>query len=531
LHYYFRDNMCIISNFYLSSRLNAASGSFFEKAGDFLLAPARVLFAGKEVVVLNDGSIHAMNSMEFFYLTFPLRHNGNMEHLSIVRRTIKIMAIVTLPFSLIGAAIKLPCFKDENYRKFCVQNLPQNPSKVVEIFDHVFSIRLHAIEMTNVLSSSLIFLHPSLADLKLSECACVETKAFHRFKSPRRNNLEKAIVQRLAEIHPDKNQPIRLLSMGSGGLMSDFITLEKLILEGFKNIIIDCVDPERIDSKKIEGVRDFFSKCSGISVSIHAYQNIKEIQREKGSYSAVLAVDYDKFDASKDAFIDLIKAHSFLSENGFLALGFGDSDTLSGKMMEIRALTSSWVGNLMSELTQHLKQKDEFMIAFPSFAFADNLSILLYPVFLAVEKSGKSYKKISIATLCEKEKSPPKFADFEHTFPGLAKYIAVEVESSGRTFEAVCQEWEQFGEEKIRKSREKFKTLIQVLFSNTETELCYHEQGKKYDLFFTGSEEEEFVSNTYPTLLHKEAIVYVLQKGIGAIHSQKGSESIPIYKK
>ncbi len=204
-----------ISNFILSSRLNA-SRSLFETAGDVLLIPARILLGGKEIIVLNDGSVHAMNLIEPL-ASFPR-----------LKTVIKIIAVVTLPFSLIGAFIKLPCFKDKNYREFCIQKLPQDSSRIVEIFQHVLLTRFYVSEGRG--SGELIFHPPSLATLGLYECSCGNTGEFHRLNSPRRNDLEEAIIQRLTKIHLDKNEPIQLLSLGSGGLMSDFITLEKLVV-------------------------------------------------------------------------------------------------------------------------------------------------------------------------------------------------------------------------------------------------------------------------------------------------------------
>lgn len=96
-------------------------------------------------------------------------------------------------------------------------------------------------------------------------------------QSPRRNNLENAIVERLANSYSDKSQPIHLLSMGSGGLMSDFFTLEKLFLAGFKKITIDCVDPIGIDVNRIQRIQKFFAEYSEASFEIKAYKNIDEI--------------------------------------------------------------------------------------------------------------------------------------------------------------------------------------------------------------------------------------------------------------
>ncbi|HEV3269680.1 MAG TPA: hypothetical protein VGZ69_03415 [Candidatus Rhabdochlamydia sp.] len=375
-----------------------------------------------------------------------------------------------------------------------MQKLPQGSSRVVEIFQHVHAIRFYVSERRG--SGELIFHPPSLTALGLYECSCGNTGEFHRLNNPRRNKLEKAIVQRLVAIHSDKNDPVHLLSMGSGGLMSDFITLEKLILKGFKSILIDCVDPMEIDPKKIEGIREFFSKCSGISVDIHAYKNIKEVRREKENYSAVLAVDYDalasfSWENCLNALADLVRARSLLNKNGFLALGFNSDDTLSGKTMETITLTSSsLIESLTSDLIQQLKQKNELLLVLPSFKFAGAAHLLLYALSIAIEKSEKRYDKILISSLSKDIITP--------------------------------EDWK-------KQERQAFEIMSQVLFPNTEIEICCHEQGKKYDLLFTGSKEEEFA--TYSTLLNEEAIAYIIypQGAIYRQNSNQKNESIQVF--
>jgi hypothetical protein len=53
-----------------------------------LLIPARILLGGREIVVLNDSSVHAMNLMEL------------LAHYPRLRTVLKIIAVVTLPFSI-----------------------------------------------------------------------------------------------------------------------------------------------------------------------------------------------------------------------------------------------------------------------------------------------------------------------------------------------------------------------------------------------------------------------------------------------
>ncbi len=251
-------------------------------------------------------------------------------------------------------------------------------------------------------------------------------------------------------------------------------------------------------------------------MDIHAYKNIDKIYKEKGNYSAVLAVDYDalvsfSWERCLNALTDLVKARSLLNENGFLALGFSKDDTLSGKTMETITLTSSsLIESLTSDLIQQLKQKNELIIALSSFKFAGAAHLLLYALSLAIEKSEKRYDKISISSLSKDIITP----EVENLIPCLEGLNIA-----------------QAAEERKKKERQAFEIMSQVLFPNTEIEICCHEQDKKYDLLFTGSLEEEFTSNSYFTLLDEEATAYIIHPQ-GAIYRQNSNqknESIQVF--
>ncbi|MBS4168727.1 hypothetical protein [Parachlamydia sp. AcF125] len=445
-----------VTNFLLASRVDTPSA--FERTGDLLLTPARVLFGGKRVFVLQNNLMQVGEQQ-----VGPLSSNR------VLRGARKVLAFIQLPLAAVGFLVKLICLKEQSYRAFCVQKISQNPTchpKLFEMFEHVHSTARFVLDLTRRFGV-LVF-----TPLNLYECSCMETREFHRFHSPRRNNLENAIVQRLADSRLDKSQPIQLLSMGSGGLMSDFLTLEKLVLEGFKKIAIDCVDPIGIDAGRVERIRKFFAKYPEASIEIQAYKNIDEVPAEKIGYSAVLAVDYDSlftFDFNKRLTCtgDLMKAYRRLSVSGFLGLGFSKEDTLSGPQMATIELSPrrSVVHSLASDLTQQLPQKEELTVGLPSLQFAGASHSLILALAFAVEKSSRPYRKISLTCLKRRgEDGAPHF-----------------------------------------------QAMMQVLFPATYVEISFHDQqNKKCDLLFTGSLENEFISKEYLSFLNSQSITYIV---------------------
>lgn len=69
--------------------------------------------------------------------------------------------------------------------------------------------------------------------LEVSECACVNTGAYDRPITDRRHNFENAMIQDLRQQFPNKDQTIRIMSLGCGDLLQETILLGRLILEGF----------------------------------------------------------------------------------------------------------------------------------------------------------------------------------------------------------------------------------------------------------------------------------------------------------
>lgn len=457
--------MNCIRNFLIVSRLD--SSSRIEKVGDFFLSPARVLLGGKRVMVFQNVLVNVREEGAY------LSSNGSW-----VRTALKItIALASLPFIVLGGAIKLFCLTDSDYRAFCTKEISQASTchpKLFEMFQHVHSTA----DFVDKYRGELVF-----KPLGLSECSCSGTGAFHRLNNPRRNNLENGIVRRLVDIHEDKTAPIKLISMGSGGLMSDFITLEKLFLAGFKNIEIHCVDPEEIKPDQVQKIKEFFGGYKEISLSISSYTDIDQLPAGRRDYCAVLAVDYDvladfSLKMRFKGLSDLMKARSRLGDSGFLALGFINEDTLSGKGMDPVILTGSASASqsLITDLTQYFMKNDELFVAVPYLSF-EGTQLLMYALAIAAEKAPDRYGKISVSWLDDKNSD----------------------------------------------ALEEFKNMLSSLFPKAEIQVSIHQEGQKYDLLFTGSLESEVESGKYLDLLKQDAFTYLLYP-MGHMYRQVGNK-------
>lgn len=250
------------------------------------------------------------------------------------------------------------------YGKMTSEN-PLCHSKFYQMFQHVHAMK-HFVEPFIDLKRRSF--HLKFTSFGFTECCCTNS-VFHRIKSPRRNNLDAAIVDRLRIL--DKTQPIQLLSMGSGGLMADFILLEKLILEGFKSITLDCVEPCGIEESQIIKLRTFFEDIPDVTVKVEAFKDISEVPQKE--YMCVTAIDYSEIGKkihpqTLKCTADLMRAYSRLPESGFLVLGYAQNeDNLFGPTLDpILLSSSSSVYQIAMNVIKLLLKKEELVFLLPT---------------------------------------------------------------------------------------------------------------------------------------------------------------------
>jgi hypothetical protein len=183
--------------------------------------------------------------------------------------------------------------------------------------------------------------------------------------------------------------------MGSGRLMADFITLEKLVLKGFKNISIDFVEPEGIDPDKMMAIQKFFEDMPDFKLKMGAYKSIDEITQES-NYSAITAIDYSGLACYFDAAKDLFKSLQRLKSTGFIVLGCSlDAAIFDPNMNLLKHFSEdSLTNNLISDLTENLPKQAHLSLGISSIhAYQE---YFLFCLASSLKNSGNNYSKISI---------------------------------------------------------------------------------------------------------------------------------------
>jgi len=235
--------------------------------------------------------------------------------------------------------------------------------------------------INDFISGKNTYLLPSL-----SECACINSDNFNRFKNTRRENIESEIISFIKERFPNpETANINYLSLGGGGLLQDFIIIAKLLMLGYKNININLIDPEHASYKikdddrlsltrkcylevkngtdgrykleniiieKSESLKQFellalLSEDFNAKLTINSFASIDEYE---GKADLITVIDFDDF--HREAFNDTIKTHQALQTDGRMFLSAGDNDYIFDKNKRLGASKQNDVIDTMLEKLQ-----------------------------------------------------------------------------------------------------------------------------------------------------------------------------------
>jgi hypothetical protein len=255
--------MLQVENLFLAKRETPHSSR--ELFGDMLLTPARIIFEGRRFYVLKDSAVWTTENDSSDPLWLKVLH--------------KIVAFVLLPFSLLGALIKLTCLGNLEYRVYrdcvlhCFTKRLRCTSKQFEMVQQLFDFANH----------------------------CRKQEAFGTYEfmplrlrgwgSP--NYCMQREIGKLAEsiagLTRDKTQLLRILDRKKEGTIPSFLLLEYLAIERFLNISIDIVDAD-IDPSEITRINQFFAQNAGLSYQVNYYKNIDALacNQEEKLYDATL---------------------------------------------------------------------------------------------------------------------------------------------------------------------------------------------------------------------------------------------------
>jgi hypothetical protein len=259
--------MLPVENFFLTKRDHPHF--LCESFGDFLLKPARIVFGGRCV---------SPTVEKFISRPENDRRERTWKHV-----VSTIIALVLLPFSLLGALIKLPTLREREYRNI----LEKIPFFVGEYIwpkqaytsDQVDNFLVYCTKPDE--TGQYVFMPLMLQGRKGSD-----------FNVSGESIKDDVIVGSLRSV-PDKNQPLRLLSLKTDGLLLDFIMLEELVAKGFTNISIDFVG-EGLVFSEFNRIQQYFAKKLKSLVELACYRSISEIPKDRTSlpYHACLAANY-----------------------------------------------------------------------------------------------------------------------------------------------------------------------------------------------------------------------------------------------
>ena len=362
-----------------------------------------------------------------------------------------------IAFVVGGLALAFFCQKSESATALPAGSHP----KLIEMQAHVTNTRSYCQRGMKGFDMVTIF-----KPLNLHECACANTGAYSRLTGTLRDEVENGIVKRLVETFP-KEEEISLLSLGSGGLMSDFITLEKLVLAGFKKIKIDCVDPLGIDAGAVDRINQFFKEYPEVKVEM---SGCKELPGE-GAYSAVLAVDFEpmfdyRMETSFKAAADIMAAKRLLNDRGFMALTFSDEQSFLGRELTPMSRRSgkSILLTMALDMAKELKNEEEISIAIPKAEFT-GAHCFFASLALALEQRGRAYKQMNVTCLYDDQKLDELMKLLETLFPSTSLNISP---------------FQSYSKDKV------------------------------FDLLYTGVKEPIFTSKEYLKLLKEDSLTYIL---------------------
>jgi hypothetical protein len=162
----------------------------------------------------------------------------------------------------------------------------------------------------------------------LSECYCNGSHEFDRCRNYRRQNLEELIVKDAKQqFNADDAFLLNYLSIGSGGLLQDFILIIKLILQGYKKINIVFLEPRLSNSAlQIFSQLARFAAQNNVMLVLRNFQNIREFTRDYPAERFHLIHAIDLGSDAYTAFNDLMIAHSLLADDGKFYLAFHQYD-------------------------------------------------------------------------------------------------------------------------------------------------------------------------------------------------------------
>jgi|GEM_PF-2851188 hypothetical protein len=193
-----------------------------------------------------------------------------------------------------------------------------------------------------------------------SECACISTARYSRLGNNRRETVENKIMEAAKRPSLGEDSTFRLVSLGSGMQLQDFILCAKLLqqLPAGSTLLIISIDPmyeslesDSEDADMLFGLFDVLAQYANATGKTMArsqpLHNVSQLAKStfQGEIHMVTGIDYDHlWDASgapteDDRFTDVMLAQQCLTEDGQLIIASNDDFlTMTRKTAEIQSL-------------------------------------------------------------------------------------------------------------------------------------------------------------------------------------------------
>lgn len=291
---------------------NAHASSFLEIGADLLLAPARELFKGKKVVLLENDQ----NSLRFARPCYEYR--TTMENVAI-----KVAAVVGLIFAPFGLLLKqFVCLMSASTKAFYANW--EAPVSFADIKRECKARGLAKEFIFEVIKDPIIYLAPQVSSYRLNPLLISENHqldSFNRKTSKRRAEFETSICDDLERTYgAAKDQPLNLLIGfdNKSGLFQEWVLVGKLIQRGFTKFNFSFVG-ENIDPAARDGFMSLFDGMPGVEVNLSAYQNVTEFttKAQPASIHGIFAIE-DQCYEEPGHWDALKKARSLLKPEGKL---------------------------------------------------------------------------------------------------------------------------------------------------------------------------------------------------------------------
>lgn len=321
----------------------------FDKIGNYLLKPLDIIAPRREVWITT-GDSEGKKSYNYKVL-----EDSSSFIKSLV---IKIVKFCCLPFVILGMIIKAIGLLDPDAPEIYY---PWEKSLcVIESFDKI----LESPENYTTLFASFLYAFNKSIIPPFSECACSVGGTFNRSDNDRRRNIENEIHNHMTKEFPPQLTPnIRYLSLGSGGLLQDFINIGKLIKSGYKSIECFLVD-QRIDLLQVKLFWIYinnYAKMHGSTVEVNGLTHFDDLIKSfpDTRMDVISAIDFETLPES----IDLILAsRKILDTKGKLFVSYTRFDWImdQSKLIDFRNVKEQGaISHIGKDILQKISTKNQ----------------------------------------------------------------------------------------------------------------------------------------------------------------------------